>query len=466
MRVYALYALVAGLCVYAWRNWFYSLCGLIVMMAFIQNEDMPKTIGGVQGLNLWNVLMFFVILAWATQRRKEGLTWDMPKIVAVLLVLYVGVILVGWGRMMVDRSHLETESTGSLISEELINTIKWIIPGLLLFDGCRSRQRVVVAMVCLLVLYSALALQLAHHMPMECATGGQNKAVHHIRLKISQEVGYSADDFSTMLAGASWAMVACVPLFLKKWQKGLVIGGTLLVAYGQALTGGRAGYVAWGAVGLILCAIKWRKYLLLAPVAPFALYVIFPAAAERMLQGFGAQDVSGETVVDAYEVTSGRSLAWPMVIEKIGESPALGYGRKAMTRTGLTEAIDVQYPGESFPHPHNAYLEWTLDNGFVGLVPLLCFLIVTIFCSVQLFRDSDPVLSAAGGVALALLLAQLIGGMGSQHFYSRESTLGLWAAILLMFRVHVERKRALSRAPGLGAPVRPSWSYRRLPVTR
>jgi O-antigen ligase len=125
----------------------------------------------------------------------------------------------------------------------------------------------------------------------------------------------------------------------------------------------------------------------------------------------------------------------------------------------------TQY-GEEFPHPHNAYLEWLLDNGIIGFLPLLGFIVLTIIYSVQLFRNGDPYLAAAGGIALSLLLAQLIGGMGAQHFYPRESTLGMWAAILLMFRVLVERKRALSRAPGVISPDRLLLPYRRLPVTR
>jgi O-antigen ligase len=101
---------------------------------------------------------------------------------------------------------------------------------------------------------------------------------------------------------------------------------------------------------------------------------------------------------------------------------------------------------ESFPHPHNVYLEWLLDNGIIGFIPVAAFFGMVIIYSVSLFRDSsDPSYVAVGGCALALVVAQLVAGIGAQHFYPRESTLGMWAAIFLMLRVHVERQRAVSR---------------------
>jgi O-antigen ligase len=174
------------------------------------------------------------------------------------------------------------------------------------------------------------------------------------------------------------------------------------------------------------------------------LYVLFPAAAERALQGFGETNVAGEGAVNDYEVTSGRSLVWPYVVDKIAESPALGYGRLAMERTGLQSFLAAQI-GEGFPHSHNAYLEWLLDNGVVGMIPVALFFGIVLVWSAMLFRDADnPWCAAVGGTAFALLLAQLLGAIGAQHFYPRESTLGLWAAIFLMLRVHVERQKALA----------------------
>ena len=89
LRLIAAYVSVTGLLVYAWRDWFASLCGLILLMAVIEHPDMPKTLFGIQGFNLWNVLFLSVLLAWTLSRRREGLTWDMPRHMNVLLLLYL-----------------------------------------------------------------------------------------------------------------------------------------------------------------------------------------------------------------------------------------------------------------------------------------------------------------------------------------------------------------------------------------
>ena len=41
IRITVLYLVVAGLSIYAWKDWFKSLCGLILLMAVIEHEDMP-----------------------------------------------------------------------------------------------------------------------------------------------------------------------------------------------------------------------------------------------------------------------------------------------------------------------------------------------------------------------------------------------------------------------------------------
>jgi O-antigen ligase len=256
---------------------------------------------------------------------------------------------------------------------------------------------------------------------------------------------------STMLAGASWAMLAALSVCRAKWQKLLLIGAAALIAYSQALTGGRAGYVAWGGVGMAMALLKWRKYLLVAPVVPIALYMLFPAAAERALTGFGETNVAGEGATNDYAVTSGRTLVWPYVLDKIAESPVQGYGREAMVRTGLTAFLRATFgESEAFPHPHNAYLEWLLDNGFLGMVPVALFFGIVLVWSAMLFRDTaNPLCAAVGGMAFSLLLAQLLGAIGSQHFYPHESTVGMWAAIFLMLRVWTARSH-LSTSAGRG----------------
>jgi len=407
-------------------------------MAVMEHRDMPRSMFGIQGFNPWNVLFVAIFLAWLVNRRREGLTWDMPRHVSVLLLLYLGVIVVGFLRAVFDRGNMDAYPLSGLISEELINTIKWVLPGLLLFDGCRTRKRVVMALVCILAMYFLIAVQVVRGLPASSVLyAGSN--INETRRACSK-IGYTACDMSTMLAGAFWGIVATLSLIHKKKYGLMVLAIAGMVAFGQALTGGRAGYLAWGATGLTLCLLKWRKRLILVPVVVMLLPIIFPGAAERMLTGFGETDVAGQKVINEFEVGSGRFALWSIVVDKIGECPFLGYGRLAMQRTGLYDYTAIELK-QAFPHPHNMYLETLIDNGLLGSIPILLFWGMIVVYSARLFRNNNRLASAVGGMALVLMLAQLFAGIGSQHFYPEQSTLGVWAAMFLSLRVYVEHKR-------------------------
>jgi len=455
VRVYLLYVLITFLCVYAYRDWFRSLCALVLLMVVVEHPDMPKNIMGIQGLNPWNILLANVMFAWLIHRRQTGRVWEMPRHLNFMLLGYLGVVLVGIARMVVDPRHLDDPRMQTLLSEYLVNTIKWVVPGLMLFDGCRSRWHLRMATCCILGIYVLLALQVARWMPAASVFGGEGEDITNSRRRIVTEVGYHAVNMSMILAGGSWAILSMLPVLKRRWKQVLVVAAALAAMYGQALTGGRMGYLTWGAVGLVLCTLRWRKYLLLAPLVPFLLALVLPGAAERMIHGMGQASITGETVTDEYKVTSGRTLIWPYAIDKIMESPVIGHGRQAMNRTGLRNTLRKQLH-EDFGHPHNAYLEILLDNGVLGFLVIIPFYLVIVAGSIRLFMDrGDPWCVAIGGMTLSLVLALLVASLGSQTFYPREGAVGMWAAIGLMVRMSLEQKRATAGRllrPGVRVP--------------
>jgi O-antigen ligase len=424
---------------YAWRDWFKSLCAVIIFMAFYERHDMPRSLFGIAGLNLFNIMLANVVLAWIVNRRRENLRWDMPTHVNVLLLLNLGVYLLAFARMMADRQNLEGFTTGELVSLYLLNTLKWVVPGLLLFDGCRTRERFEFALLGTLALYLLLALQVARHISPMVDVDELNRRA----LNLDRYVGYHRVDLSTMLAGASWAVLAARPLLRGALPRAAVVGVSLVVLYGQLLTAGRAGYVGWVVVGLVLCGLRWRALLPLAAVLVVGIALGLPAVADRVRTGFFGADegpavlYEEQEVVDAEKLTAGRSLVWPYAIEKIREQPLHGYGRLAWHRTGVSALT-----GEYFGHPHNAYLELLLDTGFLGFGVVMAFYGVAAWTALRLFMDSrSPLFIAAGGAAFALIAAQLVGALGSQTFYPRQGTVGMWCAMMLMFRVAVERRK-------------------------
>ncbi len=451
IRVILCFLFVIGFSIYAWKNWFVSLCAAIVLMAVLEHPDMPKSIGGIQGLNPWNLLMMNVLLAWRFNRRSEGLVWDTPPSVLGLAVAYLFVIVVAFLRLLLDfdgfgqSGDFEEHSRFWAVSEFLINGVKWVLPGVLLFDACRTRRRIQVALTCILAVYFLLALQVIKHMPLSSVAKSGAELSRLANKILTSSVGYHRVNLSMMLSGASWAMLTTLPLVQSRRNRLFIMGAAGAIALGQALTGGRAGYVTWGLLGTILCLVRWRSLLPVIPLTVLAVCIFLPSVRDRMLMGFGSSSGPFTRETDVSEITSGRTIAWSYVIPKIYESPIFGYGRQAMVRAGVYRKIMDDYnEGESFPHPHNAYLEMLLDNGIVGFVLVIPFYLVVLLHGFRVLLDrSDPLFAAVGGTGCALVLALLIAAMGSQSFYPREGSVGMWAAIGLLFRLSLERKYSL-----------------------
>ena len=271
------------------------------------------------------------------------------------------------------------------------------------------------------------------------------------RRNLTPDLGIGPHGAGKVMSGVPWAMLAVIPL-LKKWKyRFLILGACFASIYALALTGSRSGYLACGATIVLLCFLRWRRYLLLLPLMVLILPIALPGSTARMLQGFGATNVAGEKIINKGDVTSGRNRIWPVVIDKIPESPVLGFGREAMKRTGLKQKLEDKYVRESVDvdHPHQAYLQILLDNGLIGFVIIVGLHIVIWVYSARLFVDrGDPLYTAAGGVALVLLTGHLVAYMGGQNFYPDRIDVGFWCAIGVMLRIYVARGYLAAKANG------------------
>jgi O-antigen ligase len=473
IRTTLLWMLVAFLAAYSWRDWYKSLCGLILLMAVVEHPDFPKSVLGIQGVNPWNLLLAVITLAWAASRRREGLKWDMPPRFRNLLIIYFTIIIIAFLRMISDLDAMteSAEAFGldpptllSLFSEDFVNCFKWVVPGILLFDGCRTEQRFRLATYCVLAVYVLLAVQVIRWMPLANLASGSDLEDRSLKILLN-EIGYHRVNMAMLLAGGSWALFCARVLPNSRFFLYMAIVLSVIVFFAMALTGGRMGFVTWAALAMFFGFFKWRKVMLLAPIGAALMIAFVPAVKERMLQGFTEHSIDTNVNIESlqyvdegphmYTVTAGRTFAWKFVLEKIGEAPVIGYGREAMARTGVATFLWVEF-GESFPHPHNAYLEWILDNGFIAIIPLLIFYYLVVRTSLELFRDEGNRYSVAiGGIALSLVMALLIAAIGSQTFYPREGAVGMWCAIGLLLRVSVQRAQMQRQALKTGRALAP-----------
>ena len=443
IRLSILWIVVTAVAIYTWRDWFKGLCGLIVLVGILEMPDVPRTMFGIGGLNFFNLLLVNVLAAWLIARHRENLKFELPAHVGVLLTIYLGLILIGFYRLYEHPAYI-VETRMGLIQEYLINTLKWTLPGVMLYDGCRTRERTTLALLSVMSIYLFLAVMVIKVMPIRSVMMDGAELQRLAYRLLVQRIGYHRVTLSMMLAGASWAVLALRGLTksLKLQTVAVIISFGIL--YSQGLTGGRAGYVAWAGVGAILCVLRWRKYLMVAPIMVVLVLLFLPGVRDRMLQGFNRDAFTSNVSVDDYDVTAGRSIIWPIVFSKIKQQPWFGYGRQGMWTTGVVAYVSIVL-AEEFGHPHNAYLEWLLDNGVLGFIPVMAFYMVVLFHSFRLFVDRrDGIFMATGGMAAALVLGLMGASIGSQSFYPIEGTVGMWCAMGIMFRMSVNRSHALA----------------------
>lgn len=447
IRITVMTLVVLFLAGYAWRNWFNALLGGIVLFAFLEHPDMPRRIAGVPGLNLWNLLFLSIGFAWLSQRAEEGSEWDIPRGVKTALWLFVTVLVLAFLRAFIDPSSFYVGTRLDLFLDYFINPLKFLLPALMLYDGCRTRDRVFIALAAILSVYFILALLSIKSMGLHFDLSSGDELSSRAARRLVKDVGYHRVDLSMMLAGAGWAVIA-FSFYFKRWAVKLMLcGASGVILLGQAVTGGRTGYATWGLIGLTLCVVKWRKLLPLIPLAVAVVVIFVPAVRDRMFQGFGKTEGNFVSNTDDSEITAGRSRIWPYVIQEIEKSPVVGHGRNAMQRTGLAAWL-LDSLSEEFGHPHNAYLEYLLDNGILGFLCGLPIFWLLLTRSYGLFRDrEDMVFEVTGGVALALLLALLIAGLGAQTFYPREGVVPMWAALAVALRVWVQRENTVDGGP-------------------
>ena len=452
MREYLLYLVVAALAAYAWRNWFASLCGLILLAFVATHRDFPSNIAGIQGLNPWNILLFFVALAWLISRRRQGFVWDMPRGVALLLGAWVIIILAAGIRCAADVDALPQNfeiTTLGAVSENIINPLKYLVPGLMLYDGCRTRPRVLIALACLLTVGAIYGLLVIKTIPLTNLL--LQEGFMRSRRYIGRDIGLHPNNMGPLLAGFFWATIASLPLLRHGALRVLSGAAAAVTLLGTALTHSRGGYVSLAATGMVFGLFRWRPLLVILPLGTLMVAAAFPSIPARLGLGFGMVDVGGNVGTDWDEVTAGRITSWPFIFEQIRESPFVGFGREAcLRRVYWSMSTVLGSEAEDIPnHPHNAYLEQLLDAGAVGLAVALALYGAVLVTAIRLCREKDDVLvGTVGAMTLACVTALLAAGVSGQTFWPSPSSVFLWCfcGILLRVWVTLRQVRTVQRA--------------------
>jgi len=370
----------------------------------------------------------FLMSGWRPGWREIA-TALRPRMIGTL-ALSACFIFVNWGiYVYLVLNERVIESALAYFLAPLVS----VAVGVLFFDGARTRLRVKMALAAAVGSGMVYALLLFKSMRERVFTIDFEDA----RRMTDKLVGLFANDLAELFAFTIWAGVFTAVIFAKRWHR-LGWYASLVATLPPFLAlKSRAGFLAFCVIGLVLGAIRWRKLLVVLPVAVMGVAVCVPSVRERVLMGVG------DTTEDASwdEISAGRvTNIWPPTIEQIGKSPIIGHGRYAIFREACYE--DILEREKYVPnHPHCSYLEILLDAGVIGLA-------ICLACSVGLFRVSwrllgdrgDPLVTALGAVGVTAIVAELAAGLTGSSFFPSQSSvpyLCVWGSVL---RVHAELK--------------------------
>lgn len=448
------YLIVLAIMGLAVRRWFWGLCGLVFLTIFTQHNLMPKQMFGVQGLNPWNATLAFVILCWLMQRRLDPPAAPASSFTRGLFFLYI--VMLGFlaGRAILDADAIKGKPAGEgavqwLIVDAIINPIKYLIVGALFFDGARTRERAKLA------LFTAVGSGMAYAFLMfkTMKLGVFTLSTEGARRITDKLIGLFANDIAKVLAFTIWAALFLFVLLDKRWLKA---GWALCVAATippYLALKSRAGFLAFCAIAFVLGLFRWRRILVLFPLAALTIMWAVPSVSERVLAGVG--ETSRDTDWD--EVSAGRlTNIWPPVVEQIAKGPVFGFGRFAILREECYDEILVREKGVP-NHPHCAYLEILVDGGIAGLTICMLGMGGIVLASIWLMRTrGDRLIAAVGVVSLTAAVAELAAGMAGSSFYPTQSTvpcLCVWGIALRFYREYAWREL---HAPA--GPPSPLWT--------
>lgn len=443
MRTLLIWLIVFYICMFAWKDWYKALCLVVIFAAINERPDIPKTLLGVPGLSPFNIMIASVGFAWLSAKAKE-VKFTYPSSIRfyylwmfVLIIVPTIRLIVFPGEYLGALEDLERDPVIGmlgLVIDDLINPIKYLVPGMLMLWACNSRERFVWSLGAVMVLNIILALLIIKWMPLSALTEGGGYELEQRAIRVlDREIGYYRSDLAVILAGAAWAMYSIRYTLKSAIFRFIALLGSIASAFAIALTGGRIGMIAFVVTALVLSVFRWWRFLLVVPLLIVVIVAMVPAVSERMLQGIADDDgVTEET--DVSSMTSGRAETWPIVIDLISERPIFGWGLRGMVTSGAVLETN-------FPHAHNAFLGLLLDGGIVLAVPVFIFFLVLIKYGVSLFRDSrNDLFVVAGGVGIAYVVSFMVGSIGGQTFYPMTSAISMWCAIGLMLRVYFERQ--------------------------
>ena len=406
---------------------------LIAIMPISQSYVFPHEMFGITGINPLNVVMGITMLVLVMRTAGDGtLSHITPK---PLLWLYLIPIIVGGllgaqhageiPAVFRDEEMIYFTDGLGYLRDMLMKPMLFVIYALLVSVAVQRSEKPerfitpvvfsVWIMACVVLVFTAMA-----------GVSLSDLAGEYSRQFFSA-LGMHANDLGRLYAVAYALLLFVWDRTSHAGVKTVMFFAMGVVVLALLLTFSRGAFLGFVLVNIMFLVRRGSAKMLLmaALLLPVALVLMPGAVVDRVTFGFDG---------GAEAVSNGRmDEIWRPVIPELFNSPIWGNGLGAIMWSAPMLAGILP----SVAHPHNAYLESILDLGFVGLVLVLAYWIVTWRDFRRLSHDErlTPELQGFFGGAAAGLLAFLVAGFAGSSLLPSPEQAFLWLAVGMMYGV-------------------------------
>ncbi len=448
IRFGLMYGVLAAIIIAGFRRWFLTLCALIVLTALHDHRYFKESIAGIGGLKPYNVLLAFAVLHWIQQRRAEGLHWDARPSMSLGIVAYVLIVIYGASYAFLDIESLRRAAGwdySSLLVQEILNPLKMILPAILLFDGCRSRNRMTSGMLSLAGLAFVTGAYIIKLIPVGSLADADS--VLRYRHRIDRDLGLYPNDVVSIFVPGFWVALSMAWAMRSKLWRAVLLASAAALALALLLTQSRTGMAAFVVVGLVVGLLRFRKFTLILLVALPAVYFGLESLSANWSRGFAMRDATG-VATDWNEVSNGRIELWGWAWHDIMMAPMLGQGRLFQLREPYGA---VMLPA----HPHNAYLDIWAQYGLLGLMVILMLFAGLLSIAWRVMKCGRDRLERAVGVsAFAAVLTNFVIAVAGHGFMPRVSSVITFCTCALACRIYVALVAAARQHGRVSQPAR------------
>jgi hypothetical protein len=405
---------------------------LIIIMPLSASSLLPRSMGGIGGLNPLNLLLLVTIVSCLLRGLPPGgLLRFVPKPLLWLYLLPIIVAAFLGSRhvaeipaLFVAEGMLEFNNTAGYFRDVLIKPLLFIVLfGLLVSAAARRSEHPEKLIYAMLVSIWGMGLMTIVFVFLSGAS--LSELASSRGREFFAPLGIHANDLGRLYAIAYALMLyTCAASNDLRFRLALV--GTMgVIVLALLLTFSRSAFIGFLVVNaLFLISRRKISIMIFGTLFLIVVALLLPGAVyDRLGTGWGA----GLNAISAGRVDE----IWTPLLPELWNNLIYGNGLSAILWSQAMRSGAIL----EVTHPHNAYLQLLLDTGIIGTILIGAYYVHVWKGFRRLIADPDldPVMRGFYAGALTGLISFLVAGISGSSLMPCLEQIFLWLAIGMMY---------------------------------